>query len=618
MALENERRHGTVWNILVVIISMLWIPSCEGQDSNAPLVRRSDVAALSHYREIESFEAYRPTIIAWGWPLAYPKDVTTQERDNMIRTQIEEAYQQGVRIVSTNIDMVTATAWILSENPELQDAVVRDIHNEPMLVYWFEHVNYDGVPTYWGCTNHPVYREHLKEKVAKGVSFGTNALHFDDMRGSAWLDNGGCFCDFCTTAFREHLQAKYTTPELAEMGVRDIDSFNYREVVGSMFVSKEAFQRAYRNREPIPMIQVYESFLYHRASDFLNELAGVAKRVTKNSDFPISANTYNMEPRYMIGTEHLDLFVTEVDHQNHDGMEPVFAYKISDALGKRIILTANAVDWGMIKFGGNTSLVLDWIATSYAFGHQFMTPYRQWVFVNQRQTTNYMGPTDIFAPIYQFVSQNKDLLDGYEAVAQIGVVYDHSAMRQGIDTVHDVFSDLVQVNIPFEMLVAGDDWFSPRLDPSDVSSYQHIIIPDSITLLHGQQAIVEDWISNSKATYWKDTESLLKYIEPWIKVITPHNIKAVPRVKKDLTSTNPLVVHLINPVDKDIKEFQVQRDINIEVSSDLLGDRELEHVNFVSLYEEPTLLSFQSVDDRIVIAIPELTLWGILQMVVSD
>jgi len=229
-----------------------------------------------------------------------------------------------------------------------------------------------------------------------------------------------------------------------------------------------------------------------------------------------------------------------------------------------------------------------------------------------------MGPTDIFAPIYQFVSQNKDLLDGYEAVAQIGVVYDHSAMRQGIDTVHDVFSDLVQVNIPFEMLVAGDDWFSPRLDPSDVSSYQHIIIPDSITLLHGQQAIVEDWISNSKATYWKDTESLLKYIEPWIKVITPHNIKAVPRVKKDLTSTNPLVVHLINPVDKDIKEFQVQRDINIEVSSDLLGDRELEHVNFVSLYEEPTLLSFQSVDDRIVIAIPELTLWGILQMVVSD
>ena len=89
MALENERRHGTVWNILVVIISMLWIPSCEGQDSNAPLVRRSDVGALSHYREIESFEAYRPTIIAWGWPLAYPKDVTTQERDNMIRTQIE-------------------------------------------------------------------------------------------------------------------------------------------------------------------------------------------------------------------------------------------------------------------------------------------------------------------------------------------------------------------------------------------------------------------------------------------------------------------------------------------------------------------------------------------------
>ncbi len=611
------QHNGFFRSILIGLISfncMFYLTACQGKVAGEPIIRRSDVAALSHYREIETFQAYRPTVIAWGWPQAYPRGMTPDNRNDMIRENIETAYQQGVRIVTANIDMVTATAWILSENPELQDAVVRDIHNEPMLVYWFEHVSYDDIPTYWGCTNNPVYRNHLQEKVVKAVSLGANALHLDDPRGSAWLDNGGCFCDFCTSAFRNHLQSQYTIQELAEMGVEDIDSFNYREVVEPMFETTDDFISAYRNREPIPMIQEYESFLYHRASDFLDELADVAKGVTKNPDFPISANTYNMEPRYMIGIEHLDLFVTEVDHLNHDGMEPVFAYKITNALGKRLILTANAVDWGVIKTGENTSLVHSWIATAYAFGHQFMTPYRQWVFVNHRQTTNYEGPTEVYAPIFRFVGDHPELFDGYESVAQVALVYNHNAYKWRNETIHEVCGQLAKAHIPFEILVAGDNWLSPRLEASSADKYQHIIIPDSSQLMDGQQTIVGNWLSDSRATYWQNAEALSEHIDPWIHVNGSLSVLAIARVSNDPENPVPAVIHLISQVTREAETFQKQEELNLVISQALLGDRKINGATFVSLFDGTTDLLVQSEGNQVKITIPELTLWGVVKL----
>lgn len=610
MQFENKRSYKFILYVLFIIVGLSWITTTEAQDVNGQLILRSDVAALGHYKEIETYQAYKPTVIAWGWPLAYPRWLTAQERKGEIQSKIDIAYQQGIRLLTTNIDMVTATAWVLAEKPELQKAVVRDIHNNPMLVYWFEHVTYEGVPTYWGCTNNPSYREHIKDKVKLGVSLGANALHLDDPRGSAWLENGGCFCDYCITEFRHHLKEQYSKKELAEIGIDKIDSFNYREMIGPMFQSSDAFKSAYRNHKYIPLILEYESFLFHRASAFLNELASVAKQVSQNTAFPISANTYNMEPRYMIAAEDLDLFVTEVDHQNHAGLEPVFAYKLSDALGKRIILTANAVDWGLIKNSDNTSLVQSWIAMAYAFGHQFMTPYRQWVFVNHRQTTNYLGPTDVYSPIYRFVGEHRDLFDGYEAAAQMAVIYNHNALKKGNEYIYETCGQLAKANIQFDMIVAGDDWFSPRLETSLADPYQHIIIPDSTTLGYGQQATVDRWVSESRAGYFRNIENIAESIHPWIQTSSSTQLFAVARVKKD----SGAVVHLINPVRKENKEFQKQLDIELKISQDLIGGREPMRVTFHSLFGGSMSLDFSVKDESILIKVPELKLWGIVKL----
>jgi hypothetical protein len=381
-------------------------------------------------------------------------------------------------------------------------------------------------------------------------------------------------------------------------------------MIGPMFQSSDAFKSAYRTHKDIPLILEYESFLFHRASAFLNELASVAKQVSQNTAFPISANTYNMEPRYMIAAEDLDLFVTEVDHQNHAGLEPVFAYKLSDALGKRIILTANAVDWGLIKNSDNTSLVQSWIAMAYAFGHQFMTPYRQWVFVNHRQTTNYLGPTDVYSPIYRFVGEHRDLFDGYEAAAQMAVIYNHNALKKGNEYIYETCGQLAKANIQFDMIIAGDDWFSPRLETSLADNYQQVIIPDSSPLGYGQQTVVDRWIAESRAGYFRDIENIGAGIGPWIQVSSSAPVIAVARVKEDSTA----VVHLVNQVSKKNKEFQKQSDIKLKISQKLIGGRKPLRVTFFSLFRGSMSLDFRVEDGSILIQVPDLKVWGIVKL----
>lgn len=610
MQIETTKSYKFILYVHFIIVGLSLITTTEAQDVNGQLILRSDVAALGHYKEIETYQAYNPTVIAWGWPLAYPRGLTARQRRDLIQSKIDIAYQQGIRLLTTNIDMVTATAWVLSEKPELQKAVVRDIHNNPMLVYWFEHVTYEGVPTYWGCTNNPSYRAHIKDKVKLGVSLGANALHLDDPRGSAWLENGGCFCDFCINKFRQDLKENYSAQKLIEMGIEDIVSFNYRDRLGSIFETREAFTTAYKKRQTIPLITEYESFLYHRASAFLEELAITAKEQSKNPNFPVSANTYDMQPHYMIGVDNIDLFVTEVNHQKQGGMVPVFAYKLVDALGKPLILTANASDWGLIKTSRNTSLVLSWIAQSYAFGHQFMTPYRQWVFVNHRQTTAYDGPTDVYAPIYRFIGEHRELFDGYEAASQVALIYNHNALKKGNETIYEVCGQLAQANIQFDMIIAGDDWLSPRLETSLADPYQHIIIPDSTTLGYGQQAIVDRWVSESRAGYFRHIENITENIYTWIQTSSSTQLFAVARVKKDMGA----VVHLINPVRKENKEFQKQLDIELKISQDLIGGREPMRVTFHSLFGGSMSLDFSVKDESILIKVPELRLWGIVKL----
>ena len=112
-------------------------------------------------------------------------------------------------------------------------------------------------PNAWGCANHPEFRDgHLRAAVA-AVEAGADVLQRDEPRQNMLaLRWGGCFCEFCCRGFRDWLREHGDPEGLAELGVTDLDSFDYRDYlreqnapVGDAFAAwpgdalKRAFER---------------------------------------------------------------------------------------------------------------------------------------------------------------------------------------------------------------------------------------------------------------------------------------------------------------------------------------------------------------------------------------
>lgn len=53
----------------------------------------------------------------------------------------------------------------------------------------------------------------------------------DNIACAPWYKGHGCFCKPCLTKFRTWLKSRYSSDELAELGITDVDKFDYRERV---------------------------------------------------------------------------------------------------------------------------------------------------------------------------------------------------------------------------------------------------------------------------------------------------------------------------------------------------------------------------------------------------
>jgi hypothetical protein len=123
-------------------------------------------------------------------------------------------------------------------------------------------------------------------------------------------------------------------------------------------------------------------------------------------------------------------FSAETDHHasaKRFSDAPLFAYRMTDAVGRPYAATASGQDWAFIKESSLHGLVRGWIALSYAAGHCLMAPHRQWCHTQEKGTHWYEGPAERLAPVYQFVRRNAAWLDGFENHAELGLLVPHRA-----------------------------------------------------------------------------------------------------------------------------------------------------------------------------------------------
>jgi len=202
-------------DIMRGILFLVVIASCYDAGAAERALHRSDVVFFID--DAKQYETYGCTVVGWG---AYAN-----------AEHIKAAHAAGVRLLATSIPFRTGFAGVIDYSDQFLDAACCNFSGEPFAVPWLWDHKHKGQPMWWGCTNSHLYREWLGKQLEKAMAANPDGLHIDDYTGTAgavtWLSGG--FCEHCLKAFREYLRAKVSLEKLAEIGITDLDAFNYRQ-----------------------------------------------------------------------------------------------------------------------------------------------------------------------------------------------------------------------------------------------------------------------------------------------------------------------------------------------------------------------------------------------------
>lgn len=206
------------------------------------------------------------------------------------------------------------------------------------------------------------------------------------------------------------------------------------------------------------------------------------------------------------------------------------------------------------------------------------------------------------------------LFDGYEAVAPVAVVYDNAARRQGRGDIQPICTALTERNIPFTVVVAGDDWLDYRLDAGRLDGFKAVIVTKDLGMDGGQRELIEKIRAKGRLVVWPDETSLAKLVPRPVQVEGTDQAMVVVRALPGNTRA-PLAIHLLNRrYDKEKDAMLPLAGFDLRLRKDLLGGRRLTHALLHTPRLEPVPAEVRIDNDDVVIKIPGLDLWTIVEL----
>ncbi len=290
---------------------------------------------------------------------------------------------------------------------------------------WFEKVvilNLDGEPiiapwkrtwsrTLWGCINNRELERGYLEYLKRYVDAGADVMQRDEpganFNATRW---GGCFCPHCMKAFRKHLAESTTADGRRELGINDLDSFDYREhlrkqgaPVGDAFGGWDGGKL----KQWFVEFQTRATVAFHRRTrKALDEYAGRRVPVSCNngahrwSEIELCFDWAFGELSYGRARPEV-LYATMREAADHQRIQVVTMPKKGDY--------DNPDEW--------QRRTRQTIATAYACGGLCMVP---WDVYMPRDAPRYFGTPEQYADLYGFIRATAEYLHGYEDAATVG------------------------------------------------------------------------------------------------------------------------------------------------------------------------------------------------------
>jgi hypothetical protein len=603
--------HGRLHVCCVMAVCLVGVGACSrpevGYAQTPDGIRRSDVA-FARKADVETYRQYGATIVAWGfrpWHLTGEALLAEWKRD------IERAHSVGARY-QARVELDAGWRGMIDFDPRFREAACLDLEGNP-ITYPFWSSQYKGQPPYYFCTNAPGYREYLNHQAEEALVGEPDLLLIDAIHTTAAsIHHGGCFCQHCMAGFRQFVLAEVPREVLRECGITEVEDLDYGRYLRGRGVTLTEFRdQVKRWPSKLPLAEEYLTYQQRAAREFLADFHRTADRIAGRA-ISLASSTALMQAKAWYPAAVIDHFTIETVLHPELGkisQDQVFRFKLADALGRRILVTgAPKNDWAYVRDHNLTGLVRAWIAQSYAYGHNFLVPHDVWC---GEGATSYQSRPGDYDDLYRFVRRHATLLDEYEPVADVGLLYSHKAARRWRQQSKHAALELTRRNIPFRFIVAGDDWLPLELSRQDLEGLKALITTRPSYLTADQQQVLDT--ACDRLTEWPDFERLHSLVPPQIRADGATNVSVLPRAHAEDASA-PGVCHVLNGnYSADQDAIVSTGTFRVRLADSVYGKR-IEKVTFLSPGRPEASCDVQTDEDGVTVSVPSVEHWAILKL----
>jgi hypothetical protein len=436
-----------------------------------------------------------------------------QEMKNAVRVARQAGLKYGIFVSLHDIE------WLEREEfePLLKDAVAIGFDGDPII----------GWAGAFYDTNHPLWQQFLVDKMKEAVDAGAEIICTDDNEGNAWFSNRGdygevgVFGEYSMRGFRDYLASKYSKDELAELGIDDLETFDYAAYLKGKGYSKEdiheqilrkLFWEGYNPIE-VPLFQDFQDFQNQNMINFQKRLIAEIKeygRSTQNKEIIFTAYPWDLFlPENYALFSHYDLFSPEIHYAWRTGFPPKGraaqwfklgfaaagvpgAFKTTDSPADVLSMakynTQNLLKIRFAEAYANRGAILNKPSMA-AFDESFM------------KGREFDTDPETLRGYAEFLKAHRDVFssESLRSVADVGVVFSLPSLFYDkwahINSWEGISILLAHLHVQYDVIYTGDGIHdADSLDAEDLSKYPVIILPHVLALTEKQENALLEYV----------------------------------------------------------------------------------------------------------------------------
>ena len=469
-------------------------------------------------------------------------------------------------------------------------------------------------PLWVGCHNNPDFRKVFQAEVKQLVDAGADAIHVDGWEMAVYsTERGqGCFCPGCMAWFRAYLKQHLTPDALRELGIADVDTFDYRAHLNAKCGIADA--KTYRAKlEGLPLTPHFLRAQRLGLRDFYAKLRQYLDGLSPHKYIAVSVNNQFCRRTSAGGlrayycADVLDFFVGEASQSMQTANHFVHACKLAQAFDVPQVMMSKPRAVAASQAA---------LATSYALGALSRVPWDLYMDndAEGQPAPRYYGKREDWGPFYDFVHENAVLLDGYESAAVVAVLV--NADTECWTAVWETCERLAKAQVPFRLVTAAAECSRLPVDTAALYAVRHVVLLSPLeSFCDEDRRLIEAVRASRRVRFLTPSDDVVQELkqagQSLVELESPENVYAFLRVKPQAAAT----IHIVNwnprPDGRTADPFA-----NVTVR--LLQPRRWGEALKVKYYrpgqKDGLAVALEVHRDYVRITLPRLDTWGVLEL----